>query len=198
MKLTSLLPLCFFLPRPSQQRPLLSIPHRRQSIHPTENDPLKNNVFEDFGINPAEDTWTADKADIPTDSTPLRPITVPINRPAPASNIPAGLRGRNDARFTRRRLAARGHLLHTGDAHPTFAALYSGNLTNEANDLYVANVTLSNNQTFSMDLDTGSSDTWFRGFGCVTTVLAQDTSCDGRAVTSFAGMEHLKLSYVDL
>ncbi|KAJ3305786.1 hypothetical protein HDV03_000895 [Kappamyces sp. JEL0829] len=47
-------------------------------------------------------------------------------------------------------------------------------LTNVVNFLYTCNVTVGNGQVLSLDLDTGSSDTWVRGKGCSST----DGSCD--------------------
>ncbi|KAI9341563.1 aspartic peptidase domain-containing protein [Zopfochytrium polystomum] len=46
-------------------------------------------------------------------------------------------------------------------------------LTNSDNFLYTAPVTLGNGQAFTLDLDTGSSDTWFRGAAC----HSADQSC---------------------
>jgi hypothetical protein len=47
-------------------------------------------------------------------------------------------------------------------------------LDNARNLLYVCNVTVGNGQVLSMDLDTGSADTWVRGKGC----KSSDGSCD--------------------
>ncbi|KAI9324948.1 aspartic peptidase domain-containing protein [Zopfochytrium polystomum] len=49
----------------------------------------------------------------------------------------------------------------------------SAPLTNESDELYNAPVTLGNGQSFLLDLDTGSSDTWFRGPNC----KSSDQSC---------------------
>ncbi|KAJ3137676.1 hypothetical protein HK101_003861 [Irineochytrium annulatum] len=46
-------------------------------------------------------------------------------------------------------------------------------LTDEQDEYYVCPVTVGKGQSFLLDLDTGSSDTWFRGPSCKST----DTSC---------------------
>ncbi|KAI9361214.1 aspartic peptidase domain-containing protein [Zopfochytrium polystomum] len=46
-------------------------------------------------------------------------------------------------------------------------------LTDIADELYICPVTLGNGQQFFLDLDTGSSDTWFRGPNCTSS----DGSC---------------------
>jgi len=54
-------------------------------------------------------------------------------------------------------------------------------LTNVLNGLlYNAQVTVGNNQVFSLDLDTGSADTWFRGPNCQNP--SNDGSCMGPRV----------------
>lgn len=52
-------------------------------------------------------------------------------------------------------------------------------LLNKNNELFVVPVTLGNGQVFNLDLDTGSSDTWFRGPKCQSRT---DKSCVGKAV----------------
>lgn len=52
-------------------------------------------------------------------------------------------------------------------------------LLNKDNELFVVPVTLGSGQVFSLDLDTGSSDTWFRGPKCRS---PKDTSCFGSKV----------------
>ncbi|KAJ3323386.1 hypothetical protein HDV06_001906 [Boothiomyces sp. JEL0866] len=51
-------------------------------------------------------------------------------------------------------------------------------LENVQNVFYQANVTVGNGQVLTVDLDTGSSDVWFRGSTCTST----DGSCDGAKV----------------
>ncbi|KAJ3139733.1 hypothetical protein HK101_003618 [Irineochytrium annulatum] len=43
----------------------------------------------------------------------------------------------------------------------------------EGDEYYICPVTLGNGQSFQLDLDTGSSDTWFRGSAC----KSSDGSC---------------------
>ncbi|KAJ3274389.1 hypothetical protein HDV01_002993 [Terramyces sp. JEL0728] len=51
-------------------------------------------------------------------------------------------------------------------------------LENVSNEFYKASVTVGNGQVLTVDLDTGSSDVWFRGSTCTAT----DGSCDGPKV----------------
>ncbi|KAJ3097605.1 Vacuolar protease A [Phlyctochytrium planicorne] len=52
---------------------------------------------------------------------------------------------------------------------------FSAPLSNEQDFVYFVPCSFGNGQTFNMDLDTGSSDTWVRGTSCTS----KDTSCDG-------------------
>ncbi|KAJ3161242.1 hypothetical protein HK101_000841 [Irineochytrium annulatum] len=56
----------------------------------------------------------------------------------------------------------------------------SAPLLNEGDMLWSVNVTLADGSVYSMDLDTGSSDTWIRGVRCTTE--SPDVSCDGHKV----------------
>ncbi|KAJ3118390.1 hypothetical protein HK100_000622, partial [Physocladia obscura] len=65
-------------------------------------------------------------------------------------------------------------------------------LTNEENEIYVVNATFSDGNTFTLDFDTGSSDTWIRGPSC----SGDSASCTGAAVNvSSAGITDLYASY---
>ncbi|KAJ3115850.1 Vacuolar protease A [Physocladia obscura] len=66
----------------------------------------------------------------------------------------------------------------------------SAPLVDVQDELYTTNITLSDGSLFSIDLDTGSSDTWIRGSGC-----SGDSSCFGSAAVysdfSFTGLYYL-------
>jgi hypothetical protein len=69
-------------------------------------------------------------------------------------------------------------------------------LYNEQNYNYLVNVTLPDKRWYLLLLDTGSSDTWFRGQYCLTT---DGSSCTGRNVSTVPlspGLVDLQLSFV--
>ncbi|KAJ3269910.1 hypothetical protein HDV01_000797 [Terramyces sp. JEL0728] len=88
-------------------------------------------------------------------------VTIQIERRVPAS-IDASL-------FRHEQVDA-----HINDAvHDTE---FSENLGNIENSFYACPLTVGTGQKFVLDLDTGSSDTWFKGSDCVD--LAHDGSCN--------------------
>ncbi|KAJ3112222.1 hypothetical protein HK100_002419 [Physocladia obscura] len=66
----------------------------------------------------------------------------------------------------------------------------SAPLVDVQDELYTTNITLSDGSSFSIDLDTGSSDTWIRGVDC-----SGDSSCTGNAAIysdfPFTGLYYL-------
>ncbi|KAJ1559511.1 hypothetical protein HK405_010336, partial [Cladochytrium tenue] len=58
----------------------------------------------------------------------------------------------------------------------------SASLTNDENFLWNAPVYIGNAQAFSIDLDTGSSDTWVRGSSCTSS----DGSCGASGQAKFS------------
>ncbi|KAJ3250718.1 Vacuolar protease A, partial [Boothiomyces macroporosus] len=58
--------------------------------------------------------------------------------------------------------------------------LSTADLTNIENSFYSCPVTVGNGQKFNLDLDTGSSDTWFKGSHCVD--VNNDGSCKGPVI----------------
>ncbi|KAJ3251761.1 hypothetical protein HK103_002068 [Boothiomyces macroporosus] len=57
---------------------------------------------------------------------------------------------------------------------------FNENLGNIQNSFYACPLTVGSGQKFVLDLDTGSSDTWFKGSNCVD--LAGDGSCKGPVI----------------
>ncbi|KAJ3115851.1 hypothetical protein HK100_001221 [Physocladia obscura] len=103
------------------------------------------------------------------------PVTVPISKSAKALSIPAGLRAKANAA---QRIASINNRIKAGNPArsllSTTSATTSGNLANVENFLYLVNVTLSDGNIWPIDLDTGSSDVWFRTAYC----YSPDSSCD--------------------
>ncbi|KAJ3094066.1 hypothetical protein HDU97_008537 [Phlyctochytrium planicorne] len=69
---------------------------------------------------------------------------------------------------------------HTASAAAADFAGNSSPLKNEGDFVYFVDVEIGNGQTFSLDLDTGSSDTWVRGASCTS----QDQSCNGNKLNT--------------
>ncbi|KAJ3095549.1 hypothetical protein HDU97_006807 [Phlyctochytrium planicorne] len=69
----------------------------------------------------------------------------------------------------------------TGPVVGALAGTSSSPLSNDADFVYFVDVSVGNGQKFSLDLDTGSSDTWVRGPQCKInpTAAAGDASCTG-------------------
>ncbi|KAJ3067548.1 hypothetical protein HDU98_009236 [Podochytrium sp. JEL0797] len=94
-------------------------------------------------------------------------------------------------------------LLGSTEAWPVFPSwaasqtTYSAPLAYVPNAGYIANISLSDGNTFTMLLDTGSSDIWIRGASCTTGI--NDTSCGGASQASVnissPGVKDLDLSY---
>jgi Eukaryotic aspartyl protease len=65
-------------------------------------------------------------------------------------------------------------------------------LINQDNDSFLVPVILASGQAFNIDIDTGSSDTWFRGPNCTAT----DGPCVGTAVNATdTGLELFRLAF---
>ncbi|KAJ3112221.1 hypothetical protein HK100_002418 [Physocladia obscura] len=103
------------------------------------------------------------------------PVTVPISKSAKALSIPAGIRAKANAA---QRVSSINNRIKAGNPArsllSTSTQSTSAPLTNVENFLYLANVTLSDGKTWPIDLDTGSSDVWFRTAYC----YSPDSSCD--------------------
>ncbi|KAI9329029.1 aspartic peptidase domain-containing protein [Zopfochytrium polystomum] len=106
-------------------------------------------------------------------------VTVPISKPRAPTASHAIVGALRRAKFSR---AVKGD-----DADPAPKVFTSknpqgsANLYNELDQLWSVNITLANGDVFSMDLDTGSSDTHIRGTRCTTE--DGDTSCDGKMIS---------------
>ncbi|KAJ3323332.1 hypothetical protein HDV06_001852 [Boothiomyces sp. JEL0866] len=88
-----------------------------------------------------------------------QPITVKVSKKAVASGVQ---RHASVLRATLNRFATTGQ-------EP---------LVNAQNEFYSAAITVGNGQSFTVDLDTGSSDVWLRGANC----QSSDSSCNGNKV----------------
>ncbi|KAJ3317072.1 hypothetical protein HDV06_002095, partial [Boothiomyces sp. JEL0866] len=78
--------------------------------------------------------------------------------------------------------------------------LSTADLTNVGNSFYSCPLTVGNGQKFNLDLDTGSSDTWFKGSNCQD--LSNDGSCKGpvidlsdKTVTKAVGVKPVSNKY---
>ncbi len=120
---------------------------------------------------------TTTASSLSADQQQQQVVTVPITRSSTSLS-------KRHSRFRRNRALA--------------AATKKVPLYNENDNVYLIIATLPDKSTYRLQIDTGSSDTWFRGGDCITN---DDGSCIGNSVSTdplSPGLVDLKLSYFDI
>ncbi|KAJ3119744.1 Vacuolar protease A [Physocladia obscura] len=114
-------------------------------------------------------------------TTALAQFTVPVGRAIRNVNITAAERALGDAAYSVNRVSS---VVKLRGPRPPRPPKNSDALENLGNEAYIVNVTLSDGNNYTIDLDTGSSDTWLIGLNTSSPGI---TSLDSEYLDFYGG-----------